>query len=218
MRTIDVDVPTVKETTMDEVIDKPVTGLVRRAPENVVLMPVMDVRLAQQRLEELQEFCANYLQESKDGGTDGGDYGIIPGAGKKKVLFKSGAEKLCDVYGLADRYTDHFQSRGLRPRPVRLHDPVRTGPQDRRDVRRHRAGVVFVVGVEVPLARVAAGLPARAARRRLSKARTSTAAAGCAGRRRAAAARSSRTATRRSSTRRSGGSRTRTSSTPRTRC
>jgi hypothetical protein len=58
-------------------------------------------RLAQQRLEELQEFCANYLQESKDGGTDGGDYGIIPGAGKKKVLFKSGAEKLCDVYGLA---------------------------------------------------------------------------------------------------------------------
>lgn len=81
------------------------TGLVRRSPASVVLTPVMDVKLAQQRLQELQEFCANYLQESKDGGTDGGDFGLIPGAGKKKTLFKSGADKLCDVYGLADRYT-----------------------------------------------------------------------------------------------------------------
>lgn len=79
-------------------------GLVRRAPGDVVLMPVMNVQLAKRRMEELQEFCAGYLQESKDGGTDGGDYGIIPGAGQKKVLLKSGAEKLCDVYGLADRY------------------------------------------------------------------------------------------------------------------
>jgi hypothetical protein len=79
-------------------------GLVRRAPGDVVLMPVMNVQLAKRRMEELQEFCAGYLQESRDGGTDGGDYGIIPGAGQKKVLLKSGAEKLCDVYGLADRY------------------------------------------------------------------------------------------------------------------
>ena len=82
-------------------------ALVRRTPReasSVVLTPVMDVKVAQRRLEELQEFCANYLQESNDGGTDGGDFGLIPGAGKKKVLFKSGAEKLCDVYGLADRY------------------------------------------------------------------------------------------------------------------
>jgi hypothetical protein len=94
------------ETTMEpEVIDAEETGaLVRRHPRDVVLMPVMDVALAKQRLIELQEFCAGYLQESKDGGQDGGDYGVIPGAGKKKVLLKSGAEKLCDVYGLADRY------------------------------------------------------------------------------------------------------------------
>lgn len=77
---------------------------VRRTPGDVVLMPVMDVARAKQRLVELQDFCAGYLQESKDGGQDGGDFGIIPGAGKKKVLLKSGAEKLCDVYGLADRY------------------------------------------------------------------------------------------------------------------
>lgn len=80
------------------------TQLARRTPREVALMPVMDVAVAKQRLEELQQFCAEYLQESKDGGNDGGDYGIIPGAGKKKVLLKSGADKLCDVYGLADRY------------------------------------------------------------------------------------------------------------------
>ena len=79
-------------------------SLVRRASSDVVLMPVMDIHLAKQRLTELQQFCAEYLQESTDGGNDGGDYGIIPGAGKKKVLFKSGGEKLTDIYGLAARY------------------------------------------------------------------------------------------------------------------
>lgn len=79
------------------------TGLVRRAA--VALEPVIDIQTAISRMEKLQEFCAHYLQESKDGGNDGGDYGIIPGAGKKKVLLKSGAEKLCDVYGLADTYS-----------------------------------------------------------------------------------------------------------------
>ncbi len=72
---------------------------------SVVLEPVMDVQRAKDRMAKLQEFCAHYLQESNDGGNDGGDYGIIPGAGKKKVLLKSGADKLCDVYGLADTYT-----------------------------------------------------------------------------------------------------------------
>jgi len=76
-------------------------ALVRRS---VLLEPVMNVALAKKRLEQLQEFCAGYLQESVDGGDDGGDYGIIPGARKKKVLLKSGADKLCDVYALADTY------------------------------------------------------------------------------------------------------------------
>lgn len=77
-------------------------GLVRRA--SVALEPVMDVQRALDRMAKLQEFCSQYLQESKDGGNDGGDYGVIPGAGKKKVLLKSGADKLCDVYALADTY------------------------------------------------------------------------------------------------------------------
>ncbi len=75
--------------------------LVRR--DSVLLMPVMDVPTALARLEEFQSFCARYLQESADGGQDGGDYGVIPGT-KKKTLLKSGAEKLCEIYGLADEY------------------------------------------------------------------------------------------------------------------
>ena len=73
--------------------------------KDVALMPVMNLERAKTRLAELQTFCAHYLQESHDGGEDGGDYGVIPGAtSKKKVLYKSGADKLSDVYGLADRY------------------------------------------------------------------------------------------------------------------
>jgi hypothetical protein len=64
----------------------------------------MDLAMAKKRLEVLHEFCASYLQSSADGGTDGGDYGVIPGASKKRVLFKSGGEKLTDVYGLAATY------------------------------------------------------------------------------------------------------------------
>lgn len=33
-----------------------------------------------------------------------GDYGKIPGAGNKDVLFKTGAEKLCEIYGLWPEY------------------------------------------------------------------------------------------------------------------
>lgn len=75
-----------------------------RERSSVLLAPVMDVNTALSRLQEFQSFCANYLQESKDGGLDGGDYGAIPGAGTKKVLMKSGADKLCEIYGLYDEY------------------------------------------------------------------------------------------------------------------
>lgn len=81
----------------------PRTSLVLRAPADVALMPVMNIEMALERLHVFQDFVKSYLQESQDGGTDGGDYGIIPGT-KKSTLFKSGADKLCDVYGLADRY------------------------------------------------------------------------------------------------------------------
>ncbi len=74
-----------------------------RERSSVLLMPVMDLQTALSRLTVFQEFCAHYLQESKDGGNDGGDYGVIPGT-KKKTLLKSGADKLCELYGLYDDY------------------------------------------------------------------------------------------------------------------
>ena len=71
---------------------------------SMVLRPVMTVAIASERFKELQKFVHEYLQPSSDGGTDGGDYGVIPGAGSKRVLFKSGADKLCDIYGIYDTY------------------------------------------------------------------------------------------------------------------
>ncbi len=85
--------------TDDEIVSLPVV----RERSSVVLTPVMDVQTAMSRLRQFQEFCASYLSESSDGGNDGGDYGIIPGT-KKKTLLKSGADKLCEVYGLYDEY------------------------------------------------------------------------------------------------------------------
>lgn len=70
----------------------------------LVLSPVMDLDLAKSRLEQFQQFVQYYLEPSKDGGQDGGDFGAIPGAGQKKVLLKSGADKLRELYGLYDEY------------------------------------------------------------------------------------------------------------------
>jgi hypothetical protein len=62
----------------------------------LTLTPVMDVRFAKARLAEFQEFVRGYL-------VDGEDYGLIPGI-PKPTLLKPGADKLCEVYGLADTY------------------------------------------------------------------------------------------------------------------
>lgn len=45
----------------------------------------------QRRMAALEQFVRTYLRE-------GEDYGLIPGT-RKPTLFKSGAEKLCDIYG-----------------------------------------------------------------------------------------------------------------------
>lgn len=93
----------------EAVVDGEVAGergsldLVRAERSGVMITPVMNVALAQKRLKEFQEFIGSYLTESKDGGNDGGDFGVIPGTAKKTLL-KSGADKLCEVYGLYDEY------------------------------------------------------------------------------------------------------------------
>ncbi len=79
-------------------------AIIPASKRDLVLSPVMDLDLARSRMKEFQEFVAHYLEPSTDGGQDGGDYGPIPGAGKKKVLLKSGADKLTELYGLYDEY------------------------------------------------------------------------------------------------------------------
>lgn len=61
-----------------------------------LLSPVMNIALAKQRLQEFQSFIRDYLVE-------GEDFGKIPGA-NKPCLLKPGADKLCELYGLADDY------------------------------------------------------------------------------------------------------------------
>jgi hypothetical protein len=87
----------------DEMIDHEVTSVAVRQRDSVLLVPVMDVRTAVSRLHEFQEFCSNYLvEDDPERGIDG-DYGLLPGT-KKKSLRKSGADKLCEIYGLYDEY------------------------------------------------------------------------------------------------------------------
>ena len=69
--------------------------LVRYEPGRT-LTPVMNLTLAKSRLKEFQEFVAGYMVE-------GEDYGLIPGT-QKKTLYKPGADKLCELYGLTDSY------------------------------------------------------------------------------------------------------------------
>ena len=74
-------------------------GIVLSPPQelmDVTLSPVMNLAVAKQRLKEFQAFVADYLRE-------GEDFGTIPGT-PKPTLYKPGADKLCELYGLADDY------------------------------------------------------------------------------------------------------------------
>lgn len=69
-----------------------------RVPEMEYLHPVMDLETAKKRLLEFQQYVKFYLRENED-------YGTIPGTAKPTLL-KPGADKLCELYGLADTYPD----------------------------------------------------------------------------------------------------------------
>ena len=66
-------------------------------PDDTALAPRFVVSPAEikQRIEELRAFVADYMEE-------GEDYGTIPGT-QKPTLYKTGAEKLIDVYGFSQR-------------------------------------------------------------------------------------------------------------------
>lgn len=74
----------------------PVVQQLARRDEDLALSPIFDVATAQNRLAELQRFVKFYLVE-------GEDFGTIPGT-PKPTLYKPGADKLCDIYALADTY------------------------------------------------------------------------------------------------------------------
>ena len=57
------------------------------------LRPATTIVDAENARAELKSFVAKLLRKDTD-------YGTIPGAGTKMVLFKAGADKLCEVYGL----------------------------------------------------------------------------------------------------------------------
>lgn len=60
-------------------------------------LPLLTLEQAVNRKHQINQFIGQVLK-------DGDDYGEIPGANKKKVLLKPGAEKLCSIFGLAPTY------------------------------------------------------------------------------------------------------------------
>lgn len=58
---------------------------------------VVNIDEALRRHKDLQRFVQSVMVE-------GEDYGVIPGTGKKPTLLKPGAEKLCEMYGLAPTF------------------------------------------------------------------------------------------------------------------
>lgn len=73
------------------------TSALARIQPMTMLAPVMDLTLAKKRLAEFQEFVNSYLVPGEDWGE------VVPGS-KKRNLLKPGADKLCEVYGIADTY------------------------------------------------------------------------------------------------------------------
>lgn len=66
--------------------------------KELAIMPVMDIKMALNRREQITAFIKAVM-------TPGVDYGIIPGTGDRPGLFKPGAEKLTTLFGLSKRFT-----------------------------------------------------------------------------------------------------------------
>lgn len=93
----------------------------------VVLMPVMNIRAAKERLAEFQEFVKGYLVPDED-------YGLIPGT-PKPTLFKPGADKLCELYGLADDFAIESRVENYQAEPPLFDYTLKCTLTTRRDGR-----------------------------------------------------------------------------------
>jgi ssDNA-binding Zn-finger/Zn-ribbon topoisomerase 1 len=60
-------------------------------------MPVMDLEIAKQRRQALIDFTKKIMKRDTD-------YGVIPGTGGKPTLYKPGAEKLSNFFGLSPTF------------------------------------------------------------------------------------------------------------------
>ena len=108
--------------------DKPIEAeIVPIVDSGVVLMPVMNIQAAKQRLAEFQEFVKGYLVPDED-------YGTIPGTAKP-TLFKPGADKLCELYGLADDYSIESRTEQYNADPALFDYTFKCSLTTRRDGR-----------------------------------------------------------------------------------
>jgi hypothetical protein len=117
-------------------ISKPngaITEIVPVVDSGVVLMPVMNIQAAKKRLAEFQEFVREYLVPEED-------YGTIPGT-PKPTLFKSGADKLCELYGLADDFTIESRVEDYTADPPLFDYTIKCTLTNRRDGRLVGTGV-----------------------------------------------------------------------------
>lgn len=103
------------------------TEIVPVQDSGVVLMPVMNIQAAKARLKEFQEFVREYLVE-------GEDYGTIPGT-PKPTLLKPGADKLCELYGLADDFLIESRREDYATDPPLFDYTIKCTLLSRRDAR-----------------------------------------------------------------------------------
>lgn len=93
----------------------------------VVLMPVMNIASAKARLVEFQAFVKDYLVKDED-------YGTIPGT-PKPTLLKPGADKLTEIYGLADDYAIETRVENYQSEPPLFDYTIKCTLTTRRDGR-----------------------------------------------------------------------------------
>lgn len=77
------------------------TAIVRVEPRHLERGPIRPVVRPAELIEAHKE-AALVIREALE---DGRDYGVIPGAGARKVLLKAGAERLTVAFGLRPRFT-----------------------------------------------------------------------------------------------------------------
>jgi hypothetical protein len=77
------------------------TAIVRVSPSEITRGPIRPV-VSPAALIEAHKEAASVIREALE---DGRDYGVIPGAGTRKVLLKAGGERLSVAFGLRPRYT-----------------------------------------------------------------------------------------------------------------